>query len=183
MTLQEVLRCGECAAPVKPNAERCAYCGYWLKKPVEPTLLPVYERRNFGKTFPETWLITFSSTVPLYSFMTKLYGTIYRTMGGASVNTGMLPFCIPNRQRAAIVDFYTTKEVPELLFDIEICNISQRLHWPTSTMFYSNKSRPRLPALGISLPGGLQAAFSAYVNQPVQPFSLSVFAVILINRD
>lgn len=33
MQVEDVLRCSECGAPIKPNQERCEYCGYWLIQP------------------------------------------------------------------------------------------------------------------------------------------------------
>ena len=29
----EALRCSQCAGPIKADAVRCEYCGYWFKEP------------------------------------------------------------------------------------------------------------------------------------------------------
>ena len=31
MTEEQVIRCSECAAPIREDQERCNYCGYWFK--------------------------------------------------------------------------------------------------------------------------------------------------------
>lgn len=140
-----------------------------------------------GGRGPENWVINFAGSTAgaLGSTSTKAYGTVYRTQGAQSVNTGTLPFALSKNEAGIIVDLFINAAVAnsgDAQFDIEISSTSQKLFWDIPTMLFTSNSRPRLPAPGIYLPPQTQIAFSIYwiVGQTTAS-SVNVIALVQVS--
>lgn len=116
----------------------------------------------------EVWVAQFtgSTTGGFGTSAVKQFGTIFRSQGGSSVNTGTLPFQLPADQNGLIVDIYMNGAVPsapgDFQFDVEVSQISQRLFIDGNTINANQSTGRQFLSQPIRIPATAQVAFVAY---------------------
>ncbi len=116
----------------------------------------------------ETWLVTFtgSTTGGTGTSSVKQFGVVFRSQGGSSVDTGTLPFQLPQDQNGLVVDIFMNSAVPsapgDAQFDIEVAQISQRLFIDLNTINANQSTGRQFLSAPIQLPASSQISFVAY---------------------
>lgn len=115
----------------------------------------------------EVWAVRFtgSTTAGFGTAAVRQYGTVFRSQGGTSVDTGSLPFQLPSDQNGQVVDIYTNVAVGnsgDYQFDIEVAQISQRLFIDANTINANQSTGRQFLSQPVAIPATAQVAFAAY---------------------